>query len=81
MADVSHHNATLWLRAVAARPLRHATLSGNGVAAAACEIRLALHLGTVPSSSALAWLRELCSANDIEIRAQARNAALAVRSA
>jgi len=78
IAAVTRRNALLWLRSVAAKPLGHPTLNRNGVAAAACEIRLAIHLGTAPSSSALAWLRELCSANDIEIRAQARNAVLAV---
>lgn len=66
----ARRDALIWLRCVAADPS-----SSRLACVAACEVRLAIEFGKRPSAGAVAWLVGLCEASDIEVRAEARNAA------
>lgn len=81
-ASARRQAALRWLREVAARPEAYPDpkLSPGGVQATACELRLAIEFGKRPSASAQAWLRGWCEADDLEVRARARETARVVRA-
>lgn len=81
LSAINRQNACLWLRRVAERPeaLPRFGLTPNGVAATACELRLAIELGKRPSESAVDWLRGVLAGGNLDDVAFARAVAATLR--
>lgn len=78
---INRQNACLWLRRVAERPeeLPSFGLTPNGVAATACELRLAIEFGKRPSESAADWLRGVLAGGNLDDVAFAKAVAATLR--
>lgn len=81
LAAINRQNAVLWLRRVAERPeaLPRFGLTPNGVAATACELRLAIELGKRPSQSAVDWLHAVLDGAGLDDVAFAKAVAATLR--